>query len=265
MRLLFLGDVVGRVARNRVLQRLPEMRQEWRLDGVVINVENAAGGFGVTAEIADAFFAGGADVLTTGNHVWDKREIIGYIEGEPRLLRPHNMAEGTPGSGLVTVELANGGRLAVANLITNLFMAENMPVFPVLEEVLAKAMLGKTADALILDIHGEATSEKLALGLVADGRASLVVGTHTHIPTADTRILPAGTAYQTDAGMCGDYQSVIGMQAEAAIARFTGASAPRLSVALGEPTLNGVLVETDDSSGLAISVEAIREGGVLGG
>ena len=262
MRVLFLGDIVGRTARNAVIAQLTGLRQELAADFAVINCENAAGGFGITPSICDELFAAGADVLTTGNHIWDKREIFDYIITEPRLLRPLNMAEGSPGSGVTSVTNALGQRLTVVNVMTNLFMAPNDPVFTALDGALIRNQLGRDADFILVDVHGEATSEKMALGHLADGRASLVVGTHTHIPTADQHLLPGGTAYQTDAGMCGDYDSVIGMDKKVATDRFTGSGSGRLSVATGEPTLCGVLVETGDD-GLATNITPVRRGGQL--
>jgi len=262
MRVLFLGDIVGRAARHAVIEHVPQLRTELSLDFIVVNCENAAGGFGVTPSICDELFACGIDVLTTGNHVWDKREIIPYIEANPRLLRPINMAEGTPGSGTVQITNDAGKRLVVVNAITNLFMNDYDPVFPAVNGALVRNQLGRDADFIMIDLHGEATSEKMAVGHYADGRASLVVGTHTHVPTADHQILAGGTAFQTDAGMCGDYDSVIGMDKQAATARFTGEAAPRLSVAVGEPTLCGLLVESNDE-GHAVSVEPLRRGGRL--
>ena len=262
MRVLFLGDIVGRTARNDVIEQLPLLRHELALDFIVVNCENAAGGFGVTSKICDALFTAGADVLTTGNHVWDKKEIIDYIASEPRLMRPLNMTEGTPGKGIVQVTNAAGKRLVAVNLITNLFMAANDPVFPALNDALVRNKLGRDADFILIDVHGEATSEKMALGHYADGRASLVVGTHTHVPTADHRVLAGGTAYQTDAGMCGDYDSVIGMDKGAATKRFLGLGNSRLSVALGPVTLSGVIVETAET-GLATAIYPLRRRGVL--
>ena len=262
MRVLFLGDIVGRTARNEVIEQLPGLRCELGLDFIVVNCENAAGGFGITPKICEALFAAGADVLTTGNHVWDKKEIIDYIAAEPRLLRPLNMAEGTPGKGIAKVTNAKGQSLVAANLMTNLFMAPNDPVFAALNDALVRNKLGRDADFILIDVHGEATSEKMALGHYADGRASLVVGTHTHVPTADHRILAGGTAYQTDAGMCGDYDSVIGMDKAAATDRFIGRGNSRLSVALGPVTLCGVVVETGET-GLASAIYPLRRGGVL--
>ena len=262
MRVLFLGDIVGRSARNAVIDAAPGLRDELELDFLVVNCENAAGGFGVTPQICDALFAAGINVLTTGNHVWDKREIIDYIAQEPRLLRPLNMAEGTPGKGVVHVTNAAGARLTVINVMANLFMAPNDPVFPALDGALVRARLGRDADFILVDAHGEATSEKMALGHLVDGRASMLVGTHTHVPTADHQILAGGTAYQSDTGMCGDYDSVIGMNKEAATARFTKANGPRLAVAMGEATLCGLLVESGDD-GLARTVAPLRRGGRL--
>ena len=263
MRILFLGDVVGRWARQAVLSNLAGLRDGMQLDFIIVNVENSAGGFGVTPDIADEFLGAGADVLTTGNHVWDKREIFAYIDRENRLLRPYNMVENTPGKGVVIVTNDDGKRLAVANIMTNLFMAENPPVFPALAEILNETQLVRDADAFVIDVHGEATSEKTAIGLAADGQASLVVGTHTHVPTADHRIMPGGTAFQTDAGMCGCYHSVIGMDPEAALGRFTGQGGGRLEVARGEVTMAGVFIETDDQTGLARSITPFRKGGLL--
>ena len=262
MRVLFLGDIVGRAARNAVIEQVPALREEFALDFIVVNCENAAGGFGVTPAICDDLFAAGIDVLTTGNHVWDKREIIPYIEATPRLLRPLNMAEGTPGNGSISLTAANGSRLVVINAITNLFMSDYDPVFPAVNGALVRNQMGRDADFILIDVHGEATSETMAIGHHADGRATFVVGTHTHVPTADHHILAGGTAYQTDAGMCGDYDSVIGMDKHAATARFTGDTAPRLSVALGEPTLCGTLVESD-AEGRAQSISPFRRGGRL--
>ena len=204
-RVLFLGDIVGRAARHEVISQVPLLRAEHNLDFIVVNCENAAGGFGVTPAICEALFEVGVDVLTTGNHVWDKPEIIPYIETQSRLLRPLNMPEATPGNGVVTHTNAAGKRLTVVNVMTNLFMAANDPVFAALDGALVRHKLQRDADFILVDAHGEATSEKMALGHMVDGRASMLVGTHTHVPTADHRILAGGTAYQTDAGMCGDY------------------------------------------------------------
>lgn len=263
MRVLFLGDIVGRSARQAVISQLPDLRQELSLDAIIVNCENAAGGFGITPAICDDLFAAGADVLTTGNHVWDKAEISPYIQKQPRLLRPANMAREFPGKGAVCIPLADGRRLGVINVMCNLFMAENDNMFDKLEAELEQMKLVRDADFILIDVHGEATSEKVATGFYCDGKVSCVVGTHTHIPTSDTRILTGGTAFQTDAGMCGDYVSVIGMDPDIAISRFTGRKSGRLSVATGEPTLSGLVIETDDKTGLATNVAPFRRGGVL--
>ena len=266
MRILFLGDIVGRKARQTLLADLPNLIQYTVADFAIVNVENAAGGFGVTPDIADQCFAAGADVLTTGNHVWDRREIIPYIDNEARLLRPLNIYAPTPGPvpGRGSVVVAKGGkRLAVIHCQTNLFMPETNNMFADLATCLDKLQLKQHADAIVIDVHGEATSEKAATGIFVDGRASLVVGTHTHVPTADYRILAGGTAFISDVGMCGDYSSVIGMEAAAAVSRFTGEDGPALNVAKGESTLCGVVVDTDDSSGLAVAIYPLRRGGAL--
>ena len=263
MKVLFLGDIVGRSARQEVIGQLADIKADIGADAVIVNCENAAGGFGVTPQICDDLFAAGADVLTTGNHVWDKAEITPYIQKQPRLLRPANMAREFPGKGSVVHQLDNGKRVGVINVMCNLFMAENDNMFAALETQLKDMQLGRDADFILVDVHGEATSEKVATGLFCDGRVSCVVGTHTHIPTADHRVLQKGTAFQTDAGMCGDYHSVIGMDPEVAISRFTGKKSGRLSVAVGAPTLSGLVIDTDDSTGLALSAMPFRRGGVL--
>ncbi len=264
MKILFLGDIVGRAARQTVIADMPALRAELDCDFVIANCENAAGGFGVTPAICDDLFASGIDVLTTGNHAFDKAEISPYFSVQPRLLRPQNMDPAFPGKGHVIVENRAGQRLGVMNVMANLFMADNANAFASTDRMLATMALGRDVDLLVMDFHGEATSEKAAMGFHLDGRATLVVGTHTHIPTADTRILPGGTAYQTDAGMCGDYESVIGMEKEAARGRFVHAPASRLSVASGPPSLCGVLVTADPATGLAVQVRRLVRGGVLG-
>ena len=263
MRILFLGDIVGRQARGHVVAETATLKENFECDFVITNCENSAGGFGVTPDICKALFDAGSDVLTSGNHIWDKSEISSYITHQPRLLRPVNMKKGFPGAGLVIVSDKQGRRLAVLNVITNLFMADYLNVFAALDDCLGKIKLGQDADAIFVDVHGEATSEKMAIGHYLDGHVSCVVGTHTHVPTADHHILENGTAYQTDAGMCGDYNSVIGMNKEVATDRFRKQSSGRLSVATGEPTLCGVVVEIDDKTGLAISIKPFRKGGRL--
>lgn len=259
MRFLYCGDVVGRAGREVLIEELPKLREMHRLDAIVVNGENAAGGFGVTPGICDEFFKAGADLITTGNHVFDQRELIGHLDKEARLLRPLNMSPDTPGRGISAIELADGRRLLVIQLIGQLFMNNYDDPFRALEAALSKFVLGSAVQAILIDIHAEATSEKMAIGHAADGRASLVAGTHTHVPTADAQILPGGTAYITDVGMTGDYDSVIGMDKTAALKRFRSSlPGPRLTPALDEATLCAVLVETDDRTGLARSIEPLR-------
>ncbi len=264
MRLLYCGDVVGRSGRDVVLEHLPELRRRLSLDFVVVNGENAAHGFGITPKICQDFFAPGADVLTLGNHSWDQREIIPYLDQEPRVLRPRNYPAGTPGKGVGLFAAPRGRKVMVLQVMGRLFMDPLDCPFAAVEQELARHPLGAVAQAAILDVHGEASSEKMALGHYADGRVSLVVGSHSHIPTADAQILPRGTAYQTDAGMCGDYDSVIGMKKEAAMGRFIRKiPGDRLTPAEGPGTLCATFVETDDRSGLARRIGMVRLGGRL--
>lgn len=265
MKFLYCGDVVGRAGRDVVMASLDRLRKRHQIDVTVINGENAAGGFGLTAAICDDFFAAGADLITTGNHVFDQREIIGHINKEPRLIRPLNMTTGTPGRGVGEVRLPDGRRFLAIQLMGRLFMNAYDDPFRALESELAKHVLGQSAQAILVDIHAEATSEKLAIGHTADGRVSLVAGTHTHVPTADAQILTGGTAYITDVGMTGDYDSVIGMEKESSMKRFRShVPGPRMTPALGEATLCAVIVETDDKTGLARSIEQIKLFGRLG-
>ena len=264
MKLLFCGDVMGKSGRQVVGKCVPVLRQELKLDFVVVNGENAAGGFGITRKIADELFAAGVDVITTGNHIWDQREILSGINGEPRLLRPLNYPEGTPGQGFGLYTTRTGYKVVVANVMGRLFMDPLDDPFAALNKALNGFHLGVNCNAVIVDIHAEASSEKQAVGTFLDGRASLVIGTHTHVPTADYRILPNGTAFQTDAGMCGDYDSIIGMQKEIALPRMVR----KLPGARNEPaeeagTLCGLIVETDPRTGLAKSVHPVRIGGIL--
>ena len=264
MKILFLGDVVGAAGRRAVVDNLPRLRRDLDLDFVIVNGENAAHGFGITGEICDALFDAGADCVTTGNHVWDRREIIPHFQRETRLLRPHNFPKGTPGRGARVFDDRRGRKVFVLHLMARLYMDPLDDPFAIAEEELEAHKLGETMDAVVLEIHGEASSEKAAMGHFADGRASLVVGTHTHIPTADAHILKGGTAFISDAGMCGDYDSVIGMQKENAIERFlTKMPTGRLEPADGEATVCGVFVETDDRTGLALRVSPLRSGGCL--
>jgi 2',3'-cyclic-nucleotide 2'-phosphodiesterase len=261
MRLLFLGDIVGRPGRNAVTERLPALRERWRLDCVVVNGENAAGGFGITEAICDEILMAGADAITLGNHSFDQREALVFIERQPKLVRPANYPPGTPGRGTTMVETRTGARVLVVNLMGRLFMDPLDDPFQTAERVVAEAPLREVADAILIDVHAEATSEKQALAYHLDGRVSAVVGTHTHVPTADHRILPGGTAYISDAGMCGDYDSVLGMARDEAIRRFLQKTpGARLEAAAGEGVLSGLAVEIDDRTGLASRVAAVRLG-----
>ncbi len=264
MRLLFLGDIVGRPGRKAVVDRLPGLRERWRLDFVAINGENAAGGFGITEAIADEVLAAGADAITLGNHSWDQREALVFIERQPRLIRPVNFPNGTPGRGANLIDTHAGRRVLVVNVMGRLFMDPLDDPFSAVDREIETCPLGQVADAIIVDVHAEATSEKQALGHHLDGRVSLVVGTHTHAPTSDHRVLTGGTAFMSDAGMCGDYDSVLGMQKEESMRRFLQKTpGPRMEPALGEGTLSGIAVETDDRTGLASRVAAVRLGPVL--
>jgi metallophosphoesterase (TIGR00282 family) len=237
------------------------LRERWRLDCVVINGENAAGGFGLTEAICDDVLAAGADVVTLGNHAWDQREALVFIERQPRLIRPANFPPGTPGRGTTMVETRTGARVLVVNVMGRLFMDPLDDPFAAVDRELEACPLGQAADAIVIDVHAEATSEKQAMAYYLDGRVSLVVGTHTHAPTADHRILPGGTAFQSDAGMCGDYDSVLGMGKDEPIRRFLQKTpGSRLEPASGEGTLSGLAVETDERTGLATRIAAVRLG-----
>ncbi|MBY0338291.1 MAG: YmdB family metallophosphoesterase [Acetobacteraceae bacterium] len=264
MNILFLGDVVGRAGRDALTARLPGLRARLAADLVVVNGENASHGFGLAPDMARAFLAAGADVITLGNHAWDRKEIIPFLEEERRVIRPLNFPPGTPGHGFVVVEVPGNRKALVVNAMGRLFMEPLDDPFRGVQALLQAHPLGRAVQAAVVDIHAEATSEKQAMAHSFDGLASLVIGTHTHVPTADHRILPGGTAYQTDAGMCGDYDSVIGMQKGAASLRFwRRVPSEKLGPAEGEATLCGLFVETDDATGLARRVQAIRLGGAL--
>jgi metallophosphoesterase (TIGR00282 family) len=264
MRIFFVGDIVGRSGRAIVLDRLPGLIKDWKLDLVVINGENAAGGFGITETIYNELIEVGADAVTLGNHAWDQREALVFIERAPRLIRPANFPAGTPGRGAAMIETKNGQRALVINAMGRIFMDALDDPFAVVERELAACALGRGADAIVLDMHCEATSEKQAMGYFCDGRASLVVGTHTHSPTADHRILPAGTAFVSDVGMTGDFESVIGMMKDEPLNRFLRKiPGAKFEPALGPATLCAIAVETDDKTGLATRVGGVRLGGVL--
>ncbi|RBO51420.1 TIGR00282 family metallophosphoesterase [Rhodovulum sp. BSW8] len=265
MKLLFLGDVMGRSGRSAVADRLPALREAWGLDFVVVNGENASSGAGLTPAHAKGLLEAGADCVTLGDHAFDQKDMLGFIEQEPRILRPLNFAKGAPGKGARLFNARGGRKVLVAQILGQVFMKRPFDdPFSAIETVLKAHPLGGLAQAAVVDVHCEATSEKMALGHYCDGRASLVVGTHTHVPTGDAQILPDGTAYLTDAGMCGDYDSVIGMDKAEPMRRFiTGMSKTRFTPAMGEATLSGVYVETDDRTGRAMRVRMIRQGGRL--
>ncbi|MDR1236295.1 MAG: TIGR00282 family metallophosphoesterase [Holosporaceae bacterium] len=264
MKILVCGDVVGRSGREVVFQHISDIRRRLLPDLVVLNVDNAAHGFGITREIAYQFLDGGADVLTGGNHLFDQKEAIGLLESEKRFLRPANMSAAVPGSGIFETISSNGGKIVVVHLIGQV----NMPLigenpFSYMDRLLTKYRLGENVQAIVVDFHAEVTSEKNALGHYLDGRVSAVVGTHTHIPTADERILAKKTAFQTDIGMCGDYDSVIGMQKSIAERFVKGYSAYKASPSAGKATLCGAIFDIDDKTGLANSINAVRIDGIL--
>jgi 2',3'-cyclic-nucleotide 2'-phosphodiesterase len=264
MKVLFCGDVVGKSGRRIVLENVPSLRKRLDLDFVIVNGENAAHGFGISERMCTAFYNCGVDVLTTGNHVWDHRPIMNYIGGDPRLIRPLNYPEGTPGNGSGIFETRTGATILVAQPMGRLFMNPLDDPFSGVEKALAGHRLGDTINCIFIDMHAEATSEKMAMGHFLDGRVSMVAGSHSHVPTADTQILPGGTAYQTDTGMCGDYNSVIGMTVPPAVARFTEqVPTDRLAPAEGPGTLCAVYLETDDQTGLARHVAPLQMGGRL--
>jgi len=264
MRLLFLGDLVGRGGRSAVIERLPALIADHKLDFVVVNGENAAGGFGITEEILQNVLDAGADVVTTGNHAFDQREALVFAARQERFLRPVNYPAGAPGRGAGLYMARTGARVLVVNLMGRVFMDQLDDPFAAIDRELAACPLGEQADAIVIDFHAEASSEKQALGHHVDGRASLVVGTHTHVPTSDYRVLPGGTAYQTDVGMCGDYESVIGMDKEEPLRRFIRKTpGERFSPADGPATISGLAVELDEASGLARKVAPLRLGGAL--
>jgi metallophosphoesterase (TIGR00282 family) len=266
MRILFLGDVLGRSGRNAVCEQLPSLRSQLSADFVIVNGENAAGGFGITEQIFQDLRDAGADAVTTGNHVWDQREALIFIARQPRLLRPLNYPPGTPGAGAGLFHAANGADVLVLNVMGRIFMEPLDDPFQAIEREITACPLQKGADAIFIDLHAEATSEKQAFGVAFDGRVSAVIGTHTHVPTADARVLPGGTAYITDVGMCGDYDSIIGMEKAEPVNRFLRRiPSGRFAPALGPATICGVLIETDGATGLAVSIEPVREGAPLGG
>ena len=264
MKLLFLGDVVGASGCSKIINNLMSEIKKKDVNFVIVNGENSAEpGVGLTEKICNDFFNCGVDVITSGNHVWDQKEIMSYIDKEKRLLRPHNLFEPSPGRGFEIYKTDKNIKIGVLNLMGNVFMKKCDDVFETSKKFLKEYNLKDDYDILIVDFHGEITSEKNAIGHFFDGKATLVIGTHTHIPTNDARILNKGTAYQTDAGMCGDYDSVIGMNKENSINRFLKENSTKHFPATGDATLSGVIVDCDLNSGLANNIESYIFGGQL--
>lgn len=255
MRILFVGDVVGRPGRKLLKDHLSAIQQEHDVDYTIVNIENAAGGYGVTPPIAEEILQYGVDVMTSGNHIWDKREILDYLGRESRLLRPGNYPKGAPGSFVHIGESRAGTRVAVMNLQGRVFMPLTDCPFRLAEKEVQR--IARETRIIVIDFHAEATSEKIALGWFLDGQVSAVIGTHTHVPTADWRVLPKGTAYISDVGMTGPYDSVIGMEVEGSLSRFLTGLVSRMEVASGNARLSGILLDVDESTGLARSIRRI--------
>lgn len=261
MRLLFLGDIVGRTGRNAVLEALPGLREKYKLDFVIINGENAAGGFGITESILDDLLDAGADCITLGNHAFDQKETLVFIERHERLIRPLNFPKGTPGKGSVMLKAKNGADVLVVNAMGRVFMTELDCPFRAVDNELTACKLKHGADVIFIDMHAETTSEKQSIAYFVDGRATAVVGTHTHAPTSDHRILPGGTAFMSDAGMCGDYNSVLGMDPDEPLNRFlTKIPRTRYEPAMGPATISGLAIDIDDATGLSRKIAAFRRG-----
>jgi len=265
MRILFLGDVVGRSGRGAIADNLIQLRSKWRLDFVVVNGENASNGAGLTGSHAKLLLDAGADCITLGDHAFDQKDMLQFIDTEPRIIRPMNFAKSAPGKGARVFDVGGGRKILVAQVLGQVFMKRPFDdPFSAVDQLLRAHPMGGMVNATLLDIHCEATSEKMGMGHYCDGRASAVIGTHTHVPTADAAILPKGTAFQSDAGMCGDFDSVIGMEKSEPMRRFvTGMAKGRFVPANGAATLCGLYVETDDKTGKATRVEMVRQGGRL--
>lgn len=261
MRILFIGDIMGRSGREALAKHLPALKENLTPDVIIANAENAAHGAGINAKICEDLYALGVDCITSGNHVWDQRELILYIDRDPRLLRPANFPPGTPGQGTYLHQLADGRKILIANYMGRLFMDPMDDPFNGINELLKRFSLGKNAQAIFVDFHAEATSEKMSFAHMLDGKVSAVVGTHTHVPTADSQVFPRGTAYQSDAGMTGDYDSVIGVRKEIPITRFSKKMpTERLTPADEEGTVCGIFVVTDDNTGLAKNIGPVIAG-----
>ncbi len=265
MKILFLGDVMGRGGRAAVVDAIPKMRDAWGLDFVVVNGENATRGMGLSGEHAKMMLDAGADVITLGDHAFDQKDMMAFCEQEPRIIRPLNFSKVAPGKGARVFTARRGQKVLVTQVLGQVFMKRPFDdPFSAVDQVLRQFPLGGLVQATLVDVHCEATSEKMAMGHFCDGKASVVVGTHTHVPTGDAQILPAGTAFQSDAGMCGDYDSVIGMTKAEPLRRFiTGMAKNRFEPAMGDVTVSGLYVETDDRTGKATRVEMVRHGGRL--
>ena len=264
MRILFLGDVVGQTGCNAIKQNLQKIIKENSIDFTIVNGENAANeGVGITQNIIDEFLSCGVDIVTSGNHIWDQKETFEVIKNQTRLLRPLNMDKNLPGDGFTIINSKTGLKIGVLNLMGNVFMKKSDDVFTILKKFLENKSLKKDYDGLVVDIHGEITSEKMAIGHFLDGKASLVVGTHTHVPTNDARILSGGTGYMTDAGMCGDYDSVIGMDKNNSIKRFLKEDSIKNFPSKGKASISGVIVELSTETGLALKIKSFISGGVL--
>jgi len=264
MNILFLGDVMGKSGRKVIQKELPKLKQLLQIDTVILNGENAAGGYGITPKICEEFYELGVNIITTGNHVWDQREIIPYISKDKNLLRPHNYPLNTPGSGYVLHKDSLNRNILIINIMGRVFMDPLNDPIETINNIIKHHILGETVHGIIIDIHGEASSEKMAIGHAFDGKVSFMVGTHTHIPTLDAHIMENGTAFQSDAGMCGDYDSVIGGEKEGWVARFKNKMPTgRIHASSGEATLCGIFVEINDKSGLANKIEPIIIGPLL--
>lgn len=266
MRIIFFGDVVGKSGRKKLLSIIDKIVSKLKIDFTIVNAENSAHGFGINPTIAEKFFMHNIDVLTTGDHIWDQMTIKSYLQEESRIIRPLNYTKYNDGNGYKVYTSKNNKKVLVVDLLGTLFMAregiENP--FHTMDDLLKNFKLGQNVDAIFVDFHAETTSEKMSLAHYLDGRVSAVIGTHTHIPTSDNHILQNGTAFQADAGMCGDFNSSIGMKTETSISRFLGSEErSHLCPAEGEATICGVIVETDDKTGLAVSIEPVRIGGIL--
>lgn len=266
MRILFIGDIVGRSGRDALARYLPEAKAKLKPDVTIVNGENAAHGVGIVDKMCQEFYALGTDIVTTGNHIWDQREIILTIDRDPKLLRPANFPKGTPGRGFAVHSLMDGRKILVINAMGRVFMDALDDPFAVVNDIVERHVMGRQVQAAFLDFHGEATSEKMAMAHYLDGRVSAVVGTHTHLPTADCQIFDGGTAFQSDAGMTGDYNSVIGVKKDVPIQRFVRKMpTERMSPAEGEGTMCGTFIVTDDQTGRAQNIAPVRMGPRLAG